>query len=307
MVSLLLLDALVIWIRLDRVGADLAGSAAGGTTFLLIGSDQRVDVPKAERSRFGSSRDVPGERADVLLLVRVTDSGSVRVLGIPRDLVLYRRSSGADRVTAMLRDGPGAIADAICNSLGIGIGRVAVLHFAGLRDLVDLAGGVTVQSDEIVFDRNSGLLLQKGTNRLDGSRALAYVRARHMEIYRDGDAEPDLLRSAQRPQRATEVLRGVGSKLSVRWTDPIATQQLAWTTAGALTVDGGTGPWDLLGLADTLGRLPAGEPPTLPVIHRSDDPPIDELSDDAWAMVDQFQGSGSRPAACRRPALRPPT
>jgi len=296
----------VLWTRLEQVDADLAGSASGGTTYLLIGSDERVGVPEGEKSRFGSARQVPGERADVVLLVRVTDSGTVRVLGVPRDLILYRRSVGADRVTAMLRDGPGAIADAICNSLGVGVGRVAVVHFAGLRDLVDLAGGVTVHSDEIVADRHSGLLLRSGRNHLDGSRALAYVRARRIEVYRDGVAVADPVRSAQRPQRAAEILRAVGSRLQIRWTNPIATHRLAWTAARALTVDGGTGPLDLLDLADVLGRLPGGEPATLPVTRLGSDPPIDELDDDAWSLIDRFQGSGTRPAACRRPALRPP-
>ena len=89
--ALLVLDTGAIWFRLEREGAALSGSAAGGTTYLLIGSDERVDVPDADRAGFGSSEDVPGARADIVVLVRVDNDGSVRTLAVPHDLLIARR------------------------------------------------------------------------------------------------------------------------------------------------------------------------------------------------------------------------
>lgn len=306
MAALALADAAVLWSRLDRSGRQPSGGVAGSTTWLLVGSDRREDIPTEDRGRFGSATEVPGERADVIAALRVADDGAVHLLAIDRDLVLTRSGTGPARLATTLSDGSAAVADALCHSLGLGVDHVAVIRFGGMRDLVDLVGGVEVTSDAIVADRASGLLLRDGRNRLDGRLALAYVRARHIEVW-DGERwVPDPVRSAQRPERATEVLRELGAAARVTWWNPLAVQRLAWTGTGALSVDGGTGPLDLLDLAGAARALTDDDRTVLPV-RRRDGPGTDLLpSADATpatlAAVRSFQG-GQLPATCPRPAM----
>ena len=246
---------MAIWTRLDTAEGEVSGSAPGGTTYLLLGSDARGDVSADQQSRFGSRADVPGERADIVVLLRVGDDGSVRALGIPRDLVVYRPHQGPDRIALLLGQGPVAIADALCNSLGIGVDHVVEVGFGGLRDLVDLAGGIDVRSDAVLADRNSGLVMEAGVNHLDGDRALAYVRARNILVLHDGRLVPDGVRNGQRSERAIEVMGALSDGLEVGVSSPLQSQRAVWTAAGAVTVDGGTGPFDLLALTSAARKL----------------------------------------------------
>ena len=307
--GLLLLDSAVLYSRLGSSGDRLSGSTAGGTTWLLLGSDRRGDVPAVDQKRFGTPAEVPGERADVIVALRVGDDGAVRTLGINRDLVAIRPNAGFERLSTTLQYGPDAIADALCRSLGLGVDHIAVVRFEGLRDLVDLAGGIDVASDAIVADRRSGLLLARGNNHLDGRLALAYVRARSIEVW-DGDRWiPDPVRSAQRPQHAIEVIRELGSELDVNWADPIGLHRLAWTATAALTVDDGSGPFDLLGLARAARSLTSDDSRTLTTRVRggpgSDVLPMADATTETFDEVAAFQG-GRLPAGCSTPALRRP-
>ncbi len=296
-----LVDVGVLWARTDRIEADLPGSGGRGTTWLLIGSDDRSDVPAGERDRFGSTGDVPGARADILVALRVGD-GRPRVLGIPRDLVVFRPRSGPERLAPMLDDGPGAIASALCNSLGLGVDHVGVIRFDGLVELTDLAGGITVQSDAIAVDRNSGLLLDRGTNRLDGSRALAYVRARHIETYDGSTWTFDPALSGERSARAMQVIGGIAGGLDLSWTSPLDAQRAAWAVTGAVSVDSGAGPFDALDLMEAMRGLRHRDERTLQVRDRGQSVPMADLTSVAAGQLKWFLG-GHRSSKCDRPVL----
>ncbi|MFN8053253.1 MAG: LCP family protein [Acidimicrobiales bacterium] len=293
-----------MWFRIDRSDASLAGSAEGsGTTYLLIGSDRRGDVPTVDRKRFGTTREVPGERADVVIAVRVAPNGTVRSLAIPRDLVLFRTNRGPERVASMLEAGPGAVADALCHSLGIGIDHLAVVHFAGLTALVDQVGGVKITATTALLDRNSGLLLKAGTHRVDGRTALAYVRARHIESWDGTSWEADPIASDDRTGRASAVLSQLGSRLNLDWTSPLATHRLLWTATGAVTVDGDAGVGDLLSLGDALRGLGSTYTASLPALTRGGAVPMASLTPDSAPAVKRFLGRGRPAKACATPAL----
>jgi LCP family protein required for cell wall assembly len=261
-------------------------------------------VPTSERGHFGSTSKVPGARADIVLVMRATDSGGVRVLGIPRDLVLYRHAHGPERLASILADGPGGVADALCNSLGIGVDHAVVLRLAGLESLVDLAGGIDVRSDALLEDHHSGMLIRPGVNHLNGAQALAYVRARHIYVLRDHALVPDPVRSSQRSQRAITVLTALSARVSLGWTSPIRSQRLLWTAAGAVTTDSGAGPGDLLDLLSDARKLGGGSPASLPIIQKVGDPvPIDAIGPGARQAISRFNGLGRQPKACSIPTL----
>ncbi len=88
--------ALVSWSArsIDRVDAFAglserpAPNAAGSTTFLLVGSDGRTGMSKADMRRLhvGTAATAAGRRADTMLLVHVSaERGTVRVVSLPRD------------------------------------------------------------------------------------------------------------------------------------------------------------------------------------------------------------------------------
>lgn len=295
-----------LWVRMDREDMGLPGSADGGTTYLFVGSDRRVPLPGADRSKFGTPQDVPGARADVVVLVRVDDAGDATVLAVPRDLVVLREGRGPERLALTLENGGGAVADALCNSLGIGVDHVAVIEFDGLRSLVDLAGGVVVDAEVAMRDPNSGLELEPGENQLDGLDALAYVRARSIESSLGGPWAPDPLRSAQRPQRAVDVLGQVATGLDVSWTSPVTAYRTGWTAAGAVTVDGSVGPLDLLAMRDAAAAAADAQIVTFPVVMRPGTLPIADPAPGAVAMVDTFQGPDGGGSSCSEPALLAP-
>src|SRR5207253_54655 len=56
-------------------------------TYLILGDDSRKGLSKADRIRFGSSKTVPGQRSDTILLVRLDPrEQKAIVLSFPRDL-----------------------------------------------------------------------------------------------------------------------------------------------------------------------------------------------------------------------------
>jgi anionic cell wall polymer biosynthesis LytR-Cps2A-Psr (LCP) family protein len=62
---------------------------------------------------------------------------------------------------------------------GVRMDHFVEIDFAGFKGLVDAIGGVTVTVDEAIHDKSSGLDLEAGTHKLDGTESLAFVRTRH--------------------------------------------------------------------------------------------------------------------------------
>jgi len=151
---------------------------------LLLGSDERA-------------RDTdPTWRTDTLIVVAVRPSqGAVAMLSIPRDLWVnipghgYRRINEADHLgesTAGRGGGPALVARTLQETLGIPVHGYARLRFAGLQQIVDAVGGVTVDVErpfDEMIDEGDGtppwhFRLEPGRQQLDGRTALYYARSR---------------------------------------------------------------------------------------------------------------------------------
>jgi len=283
---------LVTWRHIDRVSVTFPGSPSGGTTYLLIGSDSRAFVSSAsDRARFGSGPAERRERADVMLLVRTLSGGGLRVLGIPRDLLTQLPDGSPTRMTLTLLQGPQAVVDTLCDSLGIGVDHLAVMHFDGLRRLVDRVGGVTVHVAAPERDRVTGLSLRHaGANHLDGQQALAFVRSRQLEELRDGHWRPVAPSAYARSEQARTVLVQLGSRLHLSAASPISSLRKLWTLSGAITVDNHSGVSDLRNLSHALGRLGTAHDEQIPVIFHPGAVPIADLQPSAGAKLEAFQG-----------------
>lgn len=137
---------------------------------LLVGVDARDD---------GS---VAGSRADTIAVVRLDPAGPrLTVLSIPRDLYVPIAGGAENRINSALARGPDALVQTVADALDIDINHYVEVDFAGFSRLVDLAGGVDVEFDAPVRDRNTGFTAEAGCVHLNGEQALAYVRSRHFQ------------------------------------------------------------------------------------------------------------------------------
>jgi LCP family protein required for cell wall assembly len=294
---------LSVWTRIDRVHVQFPGSPPGGTTYLLIGSDSRDFVQSpSDKSLFGVPAAADGQRADIMLLVRQSADGSVRVLSVPRDLMTQFPDGSPVRMTLTLQQGPQAVVDTLCQSLGIGVNHLVLVHFDGLRRLVDRAGGVDVTTERALRDTVTGLdIPHGGLNHLDGSQALAYVRSRHTEILQlDGwHAIPPT--ADERSDRARAVLGQLGSRMHLSATAPLSSIEKVWALSGAITVDDHASPFVLRDIAHTLGRISTAPESRLPVTFHPGDIPTADLQRGAAGVVTKFQG-GATPGCALRTA-----
>lgn len=252
-VLLVLADLGVLSSRIDRFAVQFP--QAPGTTWVLVGSDSRADLPAgAATESFGDVQEVPGERADVVLVVHRTEDGRVTTLSVPRDLLVRRPSGAYEPLAHSLLGGPQQVVDTLCRTLGVRADHAVILDFAGFAELVDDLDGVPIDIPEPVRDASAGLELAAGPQRLDGAQALALIRSRHPEVLRDGQWLPvDERAGAQtRTTQAGVVLSALRDALL---SDPLSWPASAWSGVETIRTDDGTGPWDLLQLVRSIGDV----------------------------------------------------
>ncbi|TQN41881.1 LytR family transcriptional attenuator [Blastococcus colisei] len=247
--------------RVDRL--DVVLPDGPGTTWVLVGLDFRAHLPAGTTSRdFGTTAQVPGSRADVILVVHVAASGTT-MLSVPRDLVVAGAATPG-RLALSWLDGPQSTVDALCG-IGIPTDHLVTVDLGGFAAVVDAAGGLEVDVPAPVRDPQAGLELPSaGRQHVDGRTALAMVRSRHPEELVDGAWTPATVDPDGRAAMAGTVLGALTDTVRRSAASPWRAHALAWSASAALTMDRHTGLADLGSLlrAD-LGRpvvLPVGEP-----------------------------------------------
>jgi LCP family protein required for cell wall assembly len=259
-------DAVLLTSRIHEVDIHLPERSedVDGDTWVLVGLDSRAQLPAgASPDDFGTAEDVPGSRADVVVVVHRTDSGAT-ALSVPRDL-LVRSSGTSGRLALTWLDGPQATVDALCG-LGIPTDHLITVGLGGFAATVDAAGGLEVDVPQPVRDRPAGLeLTSTGRLHVDGATALALVRSRHPEHLVDGRWVPATVDPDGRATTAGAVLSALLDRVrESALRRPWRLQSVAWVASGELAVDPGTSAPDLAGLAradiGTVETLPASEP-----------------------------------------------
>ncbi|MGH8968515.1 MAG: LCP family protein [Actinomycetes bacterium] len=176
-----------------------APDAAGATTFLLVGSDTRTGMTKAEQRRLhvGNERTAAGRRADTMMVVHVSaEREGMTVVSLPRDSYVtipeHRTDDGdtvperRDKLNAAYSAGGAPLTVAtVERSTGLRMDHYLEVDFLGFERLVDSVGGVTVCSPTKLRDRKAGLRLPAGVSHVDGETGLAYVRARNLDARAD--------------------------------------------------------------------------------------------------------------------------
>lgn len=226
-----------------------AGNALHGNPFLLpsaqtilvLGTDARPpgagdgNTSKTcfEQQAHGEKPHKPcyeGEfRADTLMLIRA-GGGTFNKLSIPRDTFAEIPGNAPTKINAAYAYGGAALQiKTIEQFLGIQVDHVAIIDFTGFEDLIDAVGGIEVNVPvKLCADISGGagggqggvtLRLHKGTNTLDGEKALAYSRVREpVECPGKGKSAYTLgYNDYNREQAQQSVINGIKSRL----TDPL--------------------------------------------------------------------------------------
>jgi LCP family protein required for cell wall assembly len=221
--------------------AELDGSLLSEpATILVIGTDGGKAPGRGD-----------ARRADSLLLLR-TDPGKHRLsyLSIPRDLRVDIPGYGSGKVNAANQLGGPALTIATLRGLtGLQIHHVVVFDFDGFRELIDALGGVDVNVPRRILsnkfdcpykparcDTWEGWRFERGTQNMDGRRALVYARIRTNQ---NNPSDSDLTRGSRQQAVADAVgdkIAGLGTFVRLPFIGdslaaPLVTDLSAWEIA----------------------------------------------------------------------------
>lgn len=129
-------------------------------------------------------------RADSILFVSADPQEQrVVLLSIPRDTRVNIPRHGWDKINATtVYGGPDTARKAVSELLGVPVDYYVMTNFEGFRDIVDVLGGVTIDVERRMYYRDPlaspplMIDLQPGEQRLDGNKALQYVRYRGYDM-----------------------------------------------------------------------------------------------------------------------------
>jgi LCP family protein required for cell wall assembly len=127
-------------------------------------------------------------RSDVNILVVVNPvTKQVLLLNTPRDYyVEISISQGSyDKLTHCGIYGIDCSMDTLGNLYDEPVDYYAQINFSGFTKLVDAVGGITIESEKSFYCSEGGYYISQGTNTLNGTVALSYVRER--KAFADGD------------------------------------------------------------------------------------------------------------------------
>jgi LCP family protein required for cell wall assembly len=157
---------------------------------LVVGYDKRL----------GKDADISGSRSDTVMLLRADPvSNSISMLSFPRDLQAELwcdgKMIGTDRINGAYGVcGSKGTLETVKHLTGLPVNYLITVDFHGFKQIVDRLGGVWIDVDRRYYNKNTGtsftnfadINLWPGYQKLNGSKALDYVRFRHTDsdIYR---------------------------------------------------------------------------------------------------------------------------
>ncbi|MCZ7421841.1 LCP family protein [Verrucosispora sp. WMMA2121] len=201
----------------------------GPLNYLLVGSDRRPGDAGSE------------QRTDTILIVHVPPGlREGYLVSVPRDLLVAIPPGGGypggeDKINTAYEYGgggqPGAhlLSATLARLTGLRFDGAALVDFAGLRNVIDLLGGVEMCVRSEVRSIHTDRVFRPGCQRMDGAQALDYVRQRYDLPGGDYD------RQTHQQQLLGAMLEQAG-ETRLR-TDPVRLHRLIGAVGDSLTVD----------------------------------------------------------------------
>jgi LCP family protein required for cell wall assembly len=154
------------------------GTVLGGSTILVLGSDQRGGA-SIDKSQVGPPR------SDTIMLLHVS-LGSVRKLSIPRDSLAVIPGHGNAKINSAYAIGGAPLTIKTVEGFlgnGLRINHLMEIDFKDFPAFINSLGGVTIDVPKKVcsppFDNFwKGLRFKPGEHHLNGAKALGYARIR---------------------------------------------------------------------------------------------------------------------------------
>ncbi len=230
--------------EIPRVGLNVAPASSSATNFLIIGSDTRSFVQsEADKNAFtdaDTTTDGPA-RSDTMMVLHA-DGDASYVVSFPRDLMVNVPGLGRQKINAAFNKGPQLVIDTLQQDFNVPINHYLEVNFKSFEGIVNAVGSVPVWIPFQMRDQLSGLepfMYGPGCYHLDGATALAYVRARHLEEYKDGRWVDASGRSdLDRIERQQDFIKRLGRIAVTRATDdPSIAPDLADQLIPNLTAD----------------------------------------------------------------------
>lgn len=218
--------------RVDSVGVSLPGKRdvapadleeGRALNILVIGQDTRDGE---DNVKIGGVQE-DEHQADTLMVAHIpADRSRVDVVSIPRDSMVERpacetskglmRGSDKVMVNSVFNDGwayGGDLGSAVSctmatvsNVTGIDLKDFVVVDFGGMVKMVDALGGVDLCVPSAVDDDTTGLHLEPGVRRMDGTQATQYARVRHGVSGANGS---DIMRTIRQQWLVKAILKNV--------------------------------------------------------------------------------------------------
>jgi LCP family protein required for cell wall assembly len=248
------------WTQISRVDAAPSGERPAdqpGKTFLLVGSDSRAGLTRAERTQLGTG-SARGQRTDTIMLVYVPLTGKPALISVPRDSYVDIPRNGKNRINAAYAfGGPELLVQTVERNTGLRVDGYMEIGFGGFVNVIDALDGIRMCLPKAIKDRDSHIDLPKGCQTLSGTEALGYVRMRK------ADPRGDI----GRVERQREMLAAVADKAASPATvlNPIRYWNLNTATAEAIKLGRDTSLPETLGLAYAMKRISGGSGLTLTV------------------------------------------
>jgi LCP family protein required for cell wall assembly len=231
--------------------------------FLITGSDQNAcadaDAPSADEV---NNRPKYSGLTDSIMMIRIDPTNNqAAVLSFPRDLyVKIANSDHRNRInTAYRAKDPNRLIDTIRSNFAIEVDHYVSIDFCAFKSIVDAVGGVKVPFLFAARDRRTNFRVAKpGCAKLDGDKALSYVRSRHY-FYFDTkknkwiqDPSSDWGRIARQQDFIRRVLRAALDKGA---SNPSVANQLLSAALKNVITDDQLSPISLLQLARAMRNV----------------------------------------------------
>ena len=248
------------WTQIPRVDAAPAGQRPAdqpGKTFLLVGSDSRAGLSKAEQKQLGTG-STDGQRTDTIMIVYLPPGGKPALISVPRDSYVDIPKNGKNKINAAYAfGGPELLVQTVEQNTGLRMDGYMEIGFGGFVNIIDALGGIRMCLPNAIKDHDSHIDLRKGCQTLSGTEALGYVRMR----------KADPLGDLGRVQRQREMLAAVADKAASPATvlNPVRYWKFNLATAEAIKLGRDTTLPEALWLAYAMKRISGGGGLTLTV------------------------------------------
>ena len=175
----------------DSSSPDSTGDETGGAeekeppaneplTILVAGVDAGAGPRIADALAAGSW--TPGRyRSDTLMLLHLpADRRSATVVSVPRDSWVEIPGHGTRKVNAAFSlGGPDLLVSTVERLTRVDVDHMMIIDWQAFIRITTAIGGVRVEIPEDVYDWKQDVHWKAGTHRLEGERALQYVRQRY--------------------------------------------------------------------------------------------------------------------------------